>query len=88
MSDSLWPKADGQIYGANVRFVEDSPVSRNGSSVCQEAPESAFSTLEPAFGAEAYSSITIRTGRVLDGWIDRAKRPCLSLAQSERAQFS
>jgi len=77
--DRLWPKADGQNHGLNVRFGEDSPISRNGSSVCQEAPASAFSTLGPALRGEAYSSITIRIQSVLDARIDRGKHPCLSL---------
>ena len=65
--------------GLNVRLGEDSPVSRNGSSACREAPESTFSTLEAAFRGEAYSSVTIRTQSVLDVWTDRGKHPCLSL---------
>ena len=63
----------------NVRFGEDSLVTRNSFGMCREAPESAFSTLEAAFRDEAYSSITISTQSVLDVWTDRGKHPCLSL---------
>ncbi len=79
MNVGSWPKADVQNRGLNVRFGEDSPVSRNGSSVCREAPESALRILEAAFSGEAYSSVTIGTQSFLDVWIDRGERLCLSL---------